>query len=77
MADGTASWRSADEYVYWSHTHLTLDVATDQGGGLSLGTPERIRFLLRSRLLTNDEWSTSRCNRPPTLTTPERVVVGG
>jgi uncharacterized protein (DUF779 family) len=46
---------SADQFTYWSHTHLTVDVVPGRGSGFSLEAPEGVRFLLRSRLLTDEE----------------------
>ena len=46
---------SSEQFDYWSHTHLTLDVVPGRGGGFSLETPEGVRFLIRSRLFTDDE----------------------
>jgi uncharacterized protein (DUF779 family) len=48
-------WMSAAQYSYWSHTHLTVDVVPGRGSGFSLEAPEGVRFLIRSRLLTDDE----------------------
>ncbi|MFD8225607.1 DUF779 domain-containing protein [Streptomyces massasporeus] len=48
-------WMSADQFTYWSHTHLTVDVVPGRGSGFSLEAPEGVRFLLRSRLLTDEE----------------------
>ncbi|HLS76995.1 MAG TPA: DUF779 domain-containing protein [Nocardia sp.] len=48
-------WMSADQYEYWKHTHLTVDVVAGRGSGFSVEAPEGVRFLLRSRLLTDDE----------------------
>jgi uncharacterized protein len=48
-------WMSAAQFVYWSHTHLTIDVVPGRGGGFSLEAPLGVRFLIRSRLLTRDE----------------------
>ncbi|GAA1911178.1 DUF779 domain-containing protein [Arthrobacter gandavensis] len=44
-------WMSADQFEYWKHTHLTVDVVTGRGSGFSLEAPEGKRFLIRSRLL--------------------------
>ncbi|MCZ2526256.1 DUF779 domain-containing protein [Streptomyces sp. HB2AG] len=55
VAGGTPFWMSADQYAYWKHTHLTVDVVPGRGGGFSLEAPEGVRFLLRSRLLTDEE----------------------
>jgi hypothetical protein len=43
------------QWEYWSHTHLTVDVVPGRGGGFSLEAPEGVRFLIRSRLFTEDE----------------------
>ncbi|MDK1474748.1 DUF779 domain-containing protein [Streptomyces sp. 549] len=48
-------WIAADQYAYWSHTHLTVDVVPGRGSGFSLEAPEGVRFLIRSRLLTEEE----------------------
>ncbi|WP_441248787.1 DUF779 domain-containing protein [Kitasatospora sp. McL0602] len=48
-------WMARDQYAYWSHTHLTIDVVPGRGGGFSLETPTGLRFLTRSRLLTDEE----------------------
>ena len=46
---------SGPQFEYWKHTHLTLDVVPGRGGGFSLETPEGVRFLIRSRLFTDEE----------------------
>ena len=48
-------WMSAAQFEYWSHTHLTIDVVPGRGGGFSLEAPRGVRFLIRSRLLTEEE----------------------
>ena len=53
--DGAPFFMSAEQFEYWQHTHLTLDVVPGRGGGFSLETPEGVRFLIRSRLFTDDE----------------------
>jgi len=55
VAGDTPFWMSADQYAYWRHTHLTVDAVAGRGSGFSLEAPEGVRFLLRSRLLTEDE----------------------
>ena len=50
-------WMSASQFEYWKHTHLTVDVVPGRGGGFSLESPEGLRFLIRSRLFTNQEWA--------------------
>ncbi|MFF3573019.1 DUF779 domain-containing protein [Nocardia jiangxiensis] len=51
----TPFWMSADQFDYWRHTHLTVDVVAGRGSGFSLEAPEGVRFLIRSRLLTDAE----------------------
>lgn len=43
-------WMSREQFAYWSHTHLTVDVVDGRGSGFSLEAPEGKRFLIRSRL---------------------------
>lgn len=50
-------WMSGPQFEYWKHTHLTIDVVTGRGSGFSLEAPEGVRFLIRSRLLTDEEAS--------------------
>jgi uncharacterized protein (DUF779 family) len=51
-------WMSVNQFEYWKHTHLTIDVVPGRGGGFSLEAPEGVRFLTRSRLLTDTEAET-------------------
>ena len=44
-------WMSAEQFAYWSHTHLTVDVVQGRGSGFSVEAPEGLRFLIRSRLM--------------------------
>ena len=48
---------SESQYRYWKHTHLTVDVVKGRGSGFSVEAPEGVRFLIRSRLFTDDEWA--------------------
>lgn len=61
----TPFWMSADQYEYWKHTHLTVDVVPGRGSGFSLEAPEGVRFLIRSRLLTDDEVLALAAEPPP------------
>ena len=49
-------WMSASQFEYWKHTHLTVDVVDGRGGGFSLESPEGKRFLIRSRMYSDQEW---------------------
>ena len=44
-------WMSAEQFGYWRHTHLTVDVVPGRGSGFSLEAPQGVRFLIRSRLM--------------------------
>ena len=44
-------WMSAEQFEYWSHTHLTVDAVPGRGAGFSVEAPEGKRFLIRSRLM--------------------------
>ncbi len=48
-------WMSVEQFKTWRHTHLTVDVVKGRGGGFSLESPEGMRFLIRSRVLTEEE----------------------
>lgn len=48
-------WMSVSQYEYWKHTHLTVDVVKGRGSGFSVEAPGGVRFLVRSRLLTDEE----------------------
>ena len=52
---GAPFYMSPSQYEYWKHTHLTVDVVPGRGGGFSVEAPEGVRFLIRSRLLTEAE----------------------
>jgi uncharacterized protein (DUF779 family) len=44
-------WMSREQFEYWRHTHLTVDVVPGRGSGFSVEAPEGKRFLIRSRLM--------------------------
>jgi len=48
-------YMSSSQFQYWKHTHLTVDVVKGRGSGFSVEAPEGIRFLIRSRLFTDEE----------------------
>ena len=49
-------WMSKAQFAYWQHTHLTIDVVPGRGAGFSLEAPYGVRFLIRSRILTDEEY---------------------
>lgn len=44
-----------DQFEYWKHTQLTVDVVPGRGSSFSLEIPLGLRFLIRSRLYTEAE----------------------
>jgi uncharacterized protein (DUF779 family) len=48
-------WMSKAQFEYWSHTHMTIDVVPGRGAGFSLEAPTGQRFIIRSRLFTDEE----------------------
>jgi hypothetical protein len=49
-------YMSASQFEYWEHTHLTLDVVKGTGGQFSLEGSTGLRFIIRSRIYTDEEW---------------------
>jgi uncharacterized protein (DUF779 family) len=52
---GAPVYMDADQFNYWKHTQLTIDVVPGRGAGFSLEAPEGLRFLTRSRVFTDQE----------------------
>ena len=48
-------YMSASQFEYWKYTHLTVDVVVGRGSGFSVEAPEGVRFMIRSRMLTDEE----------------------
>ncbi|RYJ04575.1 MAG: DUF779 domain-containing protein, partial [Actinomycetales bacterium] len=42
-------------FNYWSHTHITIDVVPGRGAGFSIEGPTGKRFIIRSRIFTEEE----------------------
>ena len=53
--DGVPFYMSKSQFEYWKHTQLTLDVVKGRGGMFSLENAEGVRFLIRSRVFTEEE----------------------
>lgn len=48
---------SAAQFEYWKHTQLIIDVVPGRGGMFSLENGEGVRFLVRSRLFSDEEFA--------------------
>jgi uncharacterized protein len=46
---------SKDQFDYWQHTQLILDVTPGRGSSFSLEIPLGLRFLIKSRLFGEEE----------------------
>jgi uncharacterized protein (DUF779 family) len=53
--DDCEFYMSKDQYEYWKHTHLTIDVIPGRGSSFSLEIPLGFRFIVHSRLFTEAE----------------------
>ena len=48
-------YMSDSQFEYWKHTQLILDVVDGRGGMFSLENGEGVRFLIRSRVFSEQE----------------------
>ena len=48
-------YMAADQFAYWKHTQLILDVTPGRGSSFSLEIPLGLRFFIHSRLFTDVE----------------------
>lgn len=53
--EGCEFWMSKDQFEYWQHTHLTLNAIDGRGASFSLEIPLGKRFMIESRLFTEEE----------------------
>jgi uncharacterized protein (DUF779 family) len=53
--NGVNFYMNQDQFEYWKHTHLTVDITEGRGASFSLEIPLGLRFLIHSRLLTKEE----------------------
>ncbi|MEE9363424.1 MAG: DUF779 domain-containing protein [Cellulophaga sp.] len=48
-------YMNIDQFQYWKHTYLTVDITKGRGASFSLEIPLGLRFIIHSRLLTDKE----------------------
>ncbi|MBP0596820.1 DUF779 domain-containing protein [Herbaspirillum sp. LeCh32-8] len=53
---GVPFYMNADQFDYWKHTQLIIDVVNGNGGMFSLENGSGKRFLTRSRLFSDEEY---------------------
>lgn len=52
---GSPFYMGKDQFEYWRHTQLIIDVVPGRGGGFSIEAPRGVRFLTRSRVFSDEE----------------------
>ena len=57
ITHGVHFYMGASQFSYWEHTHLTLDAIPGNGGQFSLDNGTGMRFIIRSRLYSDEEWT--------------------
>lgn len=53
--EGCRFYMAADQFEYWKHTQLLLNVTPGRGSSFSLEIPPGVRFFIESRMFTADE----------------------
>jgi len=53
--DGCAFFMGRDQFEYWKHTQLNVDISPGRGSSFSLEIPLGLRFIIRSRLFNDAE----------------------
>lgn len=48
-------YMAKDQFEYWQHTQLLLDVVPGRGASFSLEIPKGVRFVIKSRLFSEGE----------------------
>jgi uncharacterized protein len=52
---GCDFFMNADQFEYWQHTQLTIDVTPGRGSSFSIEIPLGLRFITQSRMFTMEE----------------------
>lgn len=48
-------WMNKDQFEYWQHTQLTLDIVVGRGSSFSIEIPTGKRFMIQSRMYSDEE----------------------
>lgn len=54
---GCDFFMATDQFEYWKHTELTIDVVPGRGASFSLEIPLGVRFVTKSRLFSDEEYN--------------------
>ena len=52
---GCEFFMSRDQFEYWKHTHLLVDITKGRGSSFSLEIPLGVRFVIKSRMFKPEE----------------------
>ncbi|GAA4327123.1 DUF779 domain-containing protein [Pontixanthobacter gangjinensis] len=52
---GCEFFMSKDQFEYWKHTHLLVDITKGRGSSFSLEIPLGLRFVIKSRMFKPEE----------------------
>ena len=55
LVAGCDFFMAKDQFDYWQHTELTIDVVNGRGASFSLEIPLGLRFVTKSRIFTDEE----------------------
>ena len=64
VIEGCPFYVSAEQFPYWAHSQLTIDVVAGGGDSFSLEAAEGVRFITRSRVFSGCRDGCCRCGRP-------------
>ena len=53
--EGVPFYMNQDQFEYWKHTQLTVDITQGRGSSFSLEIPLGLRFIIKSKLYTEEE----------------------
>ena len=53
--DGCDFYMAKDQFEFWKHTELTIDVSKGRGASFSLEIPLGVRFVTKSRVFSLEE----------------------
>lgn len=65
VAGDVPVWIGAAQFEYWRHTQVTIDVVPGRGAGFSLEGPTGRRFIVRSRVFSDEEVDALDAAGPP------------
>ena len=53
--DNCDFYMAKDQFEFWKHTELTIDISEGRGASFSLEIPMGLRFVTKSRVFTDEE----------------------